>query len=63
MSGVNYSRIAGVVFAIVALLQLVRAAAGWRITIGDVDVPLWASYVACVVAGVLAGLGFTASNK
>ena len=63
MSGVNYSRLAGVVFAIVALLQLARAVAGWPITIGDIVVPVWASYIACVVAGALAWLGFTASNK
>ena len=63
MSTVNYSRLAGVVFAIVALLQLVRGVAGWPISIGDMVVPVWASYVACVVAFALAALGFTASNK
>ena len=63
MSSAGYSRLAGAVFAIVALLQLVRAVAGWPITINDMVVPVWASYIACVVAGALAWLGFSASSK
>jgi hypothetical protein len=63
MNATNYSRLAAVVFAIVALLQLVRALAGWPIAIGDANVPVWASAVACVVAGALAWLGFTAASK
>ena len=63
MSAANYARLAAVVFAIVAILQLARAAAGWPMGIGVVEVPVWASWVACVVAGVLAWLGFSASRS
>jgi hypothetical protein len=42
------------VFSIVALLQLVRAIAGWEITIDGASVPIWASIVAFVIATLLA---------
>ena len=62
MTATSYSRLAGAVFAVVALLQLVRTVAGWPITIGDMTLPLWPSWVACVVAAGLAWLGLTASR-
>jgi len=63
MSAKDYSRLAAIIFAIVALLQLVRAVSGWPITIGaTTSIPLWASWVACVVAAVLAWFGFNASR-
>ena len=34
MSARDYSRLAAIIFAIVSLLQLVRAVSGWPITIG-----------------------------
>jgi len=51
-----FSTIAVVVFSLVALLQLVRVIAGWEVTINGVAVPIWASVIACVVAGALAAL-------
>ena len=57
-----YSRIAAVIFAIIAVLQLVRAASGWEITLNGIDIPMWPSWVASVVAGLLAFVGFTASS-
>jgi len=63
MSAKDYSRLAAVIFAIVALLQLFRAVSGWPVTVGaTTSIPLWASWVACVVAAVLAWLGFNASR-
>jgi hypothetical protein len=61
MDAKSYARIAAVVFAIVALLQLARAVSGWEITINGAAVPLWASWLATVVAGALAVAGLTAS--
>jgi hypothetical protein len=58
---VIYSHLAGVIFALVAILQLLRALAGWSVTIGRTDIPLWASWVAFVIAGLLAWFGLTAS--
>jgi len=62
MAATSYSRLAAVIFSLIALLQLVRALAGWPITIADTTVPLWPSWAACVVAAGLAWLGFTASR-
>jgi hypothetical protein len=57
-----YSRLAAAVFTLVALLQFIRALAGWPISIAGTAIPLWASWIACVVAAVLAWLGLTASR-
>jgi hypothetical protein len=62
MTATSYSRLAGAIFGLVAILQLVRALAGWPITIGDTTIPLWASWIAWVVATGLAWLGFSASR-
>jgi len=63
MSARDYSRLAAIIFAIVALVQLVRAVSGWPITVGAThSIPLGASWVVCVVAGVLAWLGFNAAR-
>jgi hypothetical protein len=61
MDAKSYSRIAVVIFTIVALLQLARAVSGWEITINGAVVPLWASWLAAVVAGLLAVVGLTAT--
>ncbi len=63
MSATSYSRLAGAVFTLVALLQALRALAGWPILIADTAIPLWASWVACAVAAGLASLGFNAARK
>jgi hypothetical protein len=62
MSASSYARLAAVIFAIIALLQLLRAVAGWPVTIGGSEMPIWPSWVAFVVAAVLAWLGFSASR-
>jgi hypothetical protein len=49
----NYTLLSGVVFGIVALLQLVRAIAGWAVQIGPWSVPVAFSWIVVVVAGGL----------
>jgi len=63
MNASSYARLAAAIFAIVAIVQLARAVSGWPITISTVEVPVCASWVGCVVAGVLAWLGFSASRS
>ena len=59
----NYTRLAALIFTVVAVLQFVRAVGEWPVTVGaTVSIPLWASWTACVVAAVLAWLGFDASR-
>jgi hypothetical protein len=49
-----FTSIAVLVFWLVAVLQLLRVALGWEITVNGAQVPLWASIVAGLVAALLA---------
>lgn len=49
-----FTTIAVVVFSLVAVLQLLRVALGWEVTVNGMLIPLWASVVACLVAAVIA---------
>jgi hypothetical protein len=49
-----FTNIAIVVFVLVALVQLLRVALGWEITVNGVLIPVWASVIACVIAATLA---------
>jgi hypothetical protein len=62
MTAHSFSRLAAVIFAFIALAQLVRALSGWPITIAGAQLPIWPSWVAFIVAGALAFLGFAASR-
>ena len=63
MTTQSYSRLAALIFAVVSGLRLIRAVSGWPITVGaTTSIPLWANWVACVIAGVLAWIGFEASR-
>jgi len=63
MTAKNFSLLATLIFAAVAVLQLIRAVSGAPVTIGTtISIPLWASWVACVVAAILAWSGFAASR-
>ncbi len=63
MTAKNYALLAAVIFTIIALVQLSRAALlGFQIIVGSHTIPIWASWVAFAVAGVLAGLGFSAAR-
>ena len=48
-----FTTLAVVVFALVALLQLVRVALGWAVTVNGAAIPLWASVILAVVAATL----------
>ena len=63
MTAKNYALLAASIFAIVAVLQLARAVSGLPVTVGTTtSIPLWASWIACIVAAALAWLGFDASR-
>jgi len=42
------------VFALVALVQVLRLALGWEVTVNGLHIPYWASVIAAVVAATLA---------
>jgi hypothetical protein len=49
-----FSAIAAVVFVLVALAQLLRLVLGWPVVVNGINIPLWASAIACLVAAGLA---------
>ena len=49
-----FTRLATLVFALVALIQLVRVVLGWEVSIAGVAIPAWASVIAFLVAATLA---------
>ena len=63
MTAQHYSRLAAAIFAIIALLQLLRAISGFEIVVGGEIMPVWPSWIAALIAGFLAYLGFTAGGR
>lgn len=49
-----FTTVAIVVFSLVALLQLLRVALGWEVTVSGIFIPFWASVIACAFAATLA---------
>jgi len=49
-----YSTIAVVVFAIVAVLHLVRIGMGWEVIVNYITIPMWVSVVGAIIPGSLA---------
>ena len=48
-----FTSVAVVIFSLVALLQLLRVALQWEVTVNGIFIPFWASVIACVVAATL----------
>ena len=53
-----YNTTTAALFLVIAALHLLRIIFGWSAQIGGLDIPLWASWLALVVAGALAYVGF-----
>ncbi len=62
MSATDYSHLAAAIFTIVAILQLTRALLRTPVVVGSTPIPVWASWIALVVAGSLAWLGFNVAS-
>jgi hypothetical protein len=46
--------LAATVFAIVAVVQLIRIVLNWTVVINGVAIPIWVSGIACAAAAALA---------
>jgi hypothetical protein len=55
----TFCNIAGTIFALVALLHLLRIALGWPIVIDTWFAPMWASWAGLVIGATLAFYGFS----
>ena len=62
MSAKIYSTLVACLFSLMAVAQLVRAFQQVPLMVGDVAIPVVASWVACGVLALLAILGFTAKR-
>ena len=54
----RYAQVSGTFLALLALLQLIRLVLAWPVRVATVDVPVWVSGIALVVAGGLAVWAF-----
>jgi hypothetical protein len=63
MNRKTFSTVAGAIFTLVALFHLIRIFEDWPVIIGDWSVPKSVSWVALVVAGGLALLGFRLAGE
>jgi hypothetical protein len=57
MTEKTFATIAAVIFALVALLHLLRLVMGWSVVIDAWTVPMWVSWIGFVVAGGLSYYG------
>jgi hypothetical protein len=49
----NYARLAAVIFAVIAVLQLLRAIFAWEVTLNGVAIPIFVSGIACFIAAAM----------
>lgn len=63
MNQKSFSTITGAFFLLVALLHLMRATYAWEAVIGGAVIPIWASWIAVVVAGYLSYSAFNQARK
>jgi hypothetical protein len=58
----NYMVVSGLVFGVVAVAQVLRAVMQLPVHVGGFEIPVWASWVAAVVAGSLCVWAFRSRN-
>jgi hypothetical protein len=49
-----YNKVTGLIFAVVAVVHVLRVLQNWPVNLGGMEVPMVGSYVGAVVAGFLA---------
>jgi hypothetical protein len=49
----RYVVVSGVIFGAVAVLQAMRALNQWPVHVATLEIPVWASWIAMVIAGSL----------
>lgn len=50
----TFLQVTGIIFAVIAVLHLMRLVLGWEVILGSFVVPMWASFVGVAVAAYLA---------
>lgn len=63
MNNNTYLWLSALIFLIVAVVHLVRAIAGWPIMVGGTSLPVFGSWIAFIIAGLMSWFGFNLSGK
>jgi hypothetical protein len=50
----RYVLVSGLFLVVLACVQVLRLILGWRVTVAGLEIPLWASAIAALIAGSLA---------
>jgi len=58
----GFNKLTGTIFAVIAVLHLLRLIYSWNAQIGTFVVPIWLSWVALVVFGFLSYTAFRLSK-
>ncbi len=58
----RYELVSGAFFSLLAVVQLTRVVLGWPVQVAAVTVPVWASVLACLVAGSFAAWAFRSAR-
>ena len=59
----KYIVVSGTVFGVVAVLQALRALNHWPVHIGSIEIPVWASWIAMIIAGSLCVWAFRSKGR
>ena len=59
----TFNVVASVIFALVALLHLLRVYMGWPIVIGSWTAPMWVSWIGLVAGGGLSYFGLSLASR
>ena len=58
----GFNKLTGVIFAVIAVLHLLRVIYSWDAQIGTFAIPIWLSWIALVVSGFLSYTAFNLSK-
>jgi len=63
MSQKTFSRVAGLIFLLIAVMHALRLAFRWEVVLNGWSVPMWVSAVAIVIAAYLAFEGLKLGRR
>lgn len=63
MSSIHYARVTASLFLVIFALHLLRLIYGWDAEIAGYAIPMWASWIAMILAGFISAFGFKLAGK
>jgi len=59
----RYEMVSGIFFTILSLVQLTRTVLGWPVRVNGIDIPVWCSGIAFLIAGAFALWAFRSASR